>query len=131
MNPLFCKQCGEAFAAKNRNGIPKEFCGRRCKQSWHNKERQRLFSKEKAKSSRRPGVSKHAEKVSRFVFLNLVPLEQRADLLREAAKNLGITDEGAVLKALRRNGCGPETASLVAREAAFANDERRATRYEA
>ncbi len=59
----------------------------------------------KAKSARKKGPSQHAEKVSRFVFVNLVPLEQRADLLREAAQNLGITDEGEILKALRRNGC--------------------------
>lgn len=62
----------------------------------------------KAKSARKKGPSKHAEKVSRFVFTHLVPLEQRAGLLREAAQNLGITDEGEVLKALRRNGVTQE-----------------------
>lgn len=73
-----------------------------------------MFSKERAKSARRPGVSKHAEKVSRFVFLHLVPVEQRADLLREAAQNLGITDEGQILKAMRRNGCSPQQEAVFA-----------------
>ena len=107
-NPFLCKQCGDTFVAKNRNGIPKEFCGRVCKTTWHNRERLRLFKDRQAKKEKRKGPSKHAEQVSRFVFLNMVPVEQRADLLREAAQHLGITDEGEVLKALRRNGCAPQ-----------------------
>lgn len=113
-NPLLCKQCGAAFAAKNRNGIPKEFCGRVCKTTWHNRERLRLVKDMQAKKEKRKGPSKHAEKVSRFVFLHLVPVEQRADLLREAAQNLGITDEGEILKAMRRNGCGPQLEAVSA-----------------
>ncbi len=54
------------------------------------------------------GVSRHAQRVSREVFLALVPIEERAALLRQAARNLGITDEGALLRALRRNGCSAE-----------------------
>ena len=51
------------------------------------------------------GPSTHAKKLSRCVFLGLVPVGQRAELLRQEAQNLGITDEGEVLRALRRNGC--------------------------
>lgn len=102
---LTCEQCRTEFAPKNRNGIRPRFCSRKCTTAWHNAQRLKGAALIKAKSARKKGLSHNAAKVSRFVFLNLVPLEQRADLLREAAQNLGITDEGEILKALRRNGC--------------------------
>lgn len=102
------------FEAKNRNGVVKEFCKRACKDAHKNAQRLKAVSQLKAKQARKAGPSKRAEKVSRFVFLNLVPLEQRAELLREAARNLGITDEGEVLKALRRNGCTPQQEAVSA-----------------
>lgn len=108
MNPFLCKQCGKVFAAKNRNGVPKEFCSRTCKQAWHNARRQRLFSQDRQKKVRQKGPSKRAEKVSRVVFVSLVPVEQRADLLREAAQNLGITDVNEIVRAIGRNGCAAQ-----------------------
>lgn len=61
----------------------------------------------KAKTVRKRGPSRRAQQVSRVVFMNMVPLEERGELLVQAARNLGITDEGEILKALRRNGCAP------------------------
>ena len=100
-----CEQCAGAFVPRNRNGLRVRFCSPACSRRWHNAQKVKGAALLKGKAARKKGPSKHAEKVSRFVFTNLVPLEQRADLLREAAQNLGITDEGEVLKALRRNGC--------------------------
>lgn len=105
---LTCTECATAFAPKNKNGVPAQFCSRRCLDRNRNARRLKAAADVAAKSARKKGPSKRAEQVSRFVFLNLVPLEQRADLLREAAQNLGITDEGEVLKALRRNGCAAQ-----------------------
>ena len=42
--------------------------------------------------------------ISAEVFRRLVPVEERAALLREAAENLGITDAGEIRDALRRAG---------------------------
>jgi len=111
---LTCRQCGDGFAPKNKNGVPAQFCSRRCLDRHRNARRLKAAASAKAKATRKAGPSKHAEQVSRFVFVNLVPLEQRAGLLREAAQHLGITDEGAVLKALRRNGCGPQQEVVTA-----------------
>ncbi len=105
-----CRNCGTMFEAKNRNGVVKEFCKRACKDAHKNAQRLRAVSQLKAKQARKAGPSKHAEKVSRFVLLNMGPVDQRAELLRAAAQNLGITDEGELLKALRRNGCTLEQA---------------------
>ena len=111
---LRCAQCGAAFVPKNKNGVPAQFCSRRCLDRHRNARRLKAAASIKAKSVRKAGPSKHAETVSRFVFLNLVPVDQRADLLREAARNLGITDEGEILKAMRRNGCGPQLEAVFA-----------------
>lgn len=108
------------FTAKNRNGVPKRFCCRACLDRKRNRERLNVVALLKDKKAARRGPSRHAEKVSRFVFLSTVPVDQRADLLRQAAINLGITDEGEVLKALRRNGCSksqPSASSLQPAEA--------------
>lgn len=103
-----CEQCGAGFVPRNRNGLRVRFCNPICSRRWHNAQKVKGAALLKEKAVRKKGPSKHAEKVSRFVFLNLVPVEQRAELLREAAKNVGLTDEGEVLKALRRNGCAPK-----------------------
>lgn len=111
---LTCAECGAAFVPKNKNGVPAQFCSRRCLDRNRNARRLKAAASAKAKSTRNPGPSKHAEKVSRFVFVNLVPLEQRADLLREAAQNLGIADEGEILKAMRRTSCSPQQEAVFA-----------------
>ena len=107
---LACVECATPFAPKNKNGVPARFCSRRCLDRNRNTRRLKAAANVAAKSTRKQGPSAHAQKVSRFVFLNMVPVEQRADLLREAAQNLGITDEGELLKVLRRNGCTLEQA---------------------
>ena len=103
--PLMCEYCGAGFVAKNKNGKKKKFCSRACKDRLGNSQRLKGAALLKDKQAAKRGPSRHAQKVSRFVFLSMVPVDQRADLLRQAAINLGITEEGEVLKALRRNGC--------------------------
>ena len=115
--PLTCRQCGSAFLATNRNGKKKEFCAVVCKDRWRNNLRLKGAALLKDKNAAKRGPSKHAQKISRFVFTSLVPVDQRADLLRQAAINLGITDKGEVLKALRRNGCSPHPLPLNTHEA--------------
>lgn len=109
-----CEQCAGLFVPRNRNGLRARFCSPACSRRWHNAQKVKGAALLKEKATRKKGPSAHARKVSRFVFLNLVPLEQRADLLREAARNLGITDEGEVLKALRRNGCATKQEAVHA-----------------
>lgn len=116
-----CEWCRTAFTPKNRNGLKVRFCKPKCSRDWHNAQRLKGAALLKDKSrSRKRGPSKHAQQVSRFVFVSMVPVEQRAELLRQAAQNLGITDEGEVLKALRRNSCLPVQSSAFSLQPAEA-----------
>ncbi len=103
---LTCRQCGKSFTPKNRNGIKTESCSRKCTIAWHNARRLKgaaLLKDEK--SPRRRGPSRHAQRVSQVVFQSLVPVDQRAALIRQACAHLGITDPAAIDAALKRNGC--------------------------
>ena len=107
-----CEQCEAAFVPKNRNGLKVRFCRPKCSRDWHNGQRLKgaaLLKETPAplKPIRRRGPSAHAQQVSRFVFLALVPVEERAELLRQAAENLGLTNRDAIDAALKRNGCAP------------------------
>ena len=59
------------------------------------------------KPTRQRGPSPRTQQVSRFIFLAMVPPEKRAELLRQAAEQRGITDSNAIDAALKRNGCAP------------------------
>lgn len=102
---LACEHCGAEFRPTNRNGIPARFCSRACLDRKRNASRLQAAAASREKPPRRRGPSKRAQAVSQYVFMALVPIEERAELIRQAAQNLGITDEGEVLRALRRNGC--------------------------
>lgn len=100
---LICRQCGVSFTPKNRNGVKSESCSRKCTVAWHNARRLQAVAQihhKKAKKQR--GPSKHAQQVSRTVFLALVPVEERAELIRLAAERLGITDHDQINAAMRR-----------------------------
>ena len=98
-----CRQCGTEYVPKNKNGVKSESCSRKCTIAWHNTQRLKgaaLLNGKKA--ARRLGPSRHAQRVSQTVFLALVPIEERAELLRQAAENLGITNRDAIEAAMRR-----------------------------
>ncbi|BFU90147.1 MAG: hypothetical protein NTAFB01_13340 [Nitrospira sp.] len=99
-----CEQCAARFTPKNRNGLKVRFCQPKCSRDWHNAQRLKGAALLKVKPPRRRGASKHAEKVSPSVFLALVPVEERAELLQLAAQHLGITDRDRIEAALRRAG---------------------------
>lgn len=98
-----CRQCGISFAPKNRNGITPQSCSRKCTVTWHNARRLQATAKLNHKKQRTPrGPSKRAQQVSQTVFMALVPVQERAELLRLAAENLGITDHDRIQAAMRR-----------------------------
>jgi endogenous inhibitor of DNA gyrase (YacG/DUF329 family) len=100
---LTCEQCLSEFIPKNRNGIRPRFCSRKCLDANRNARRLRAAAAIHHKKQRKPrGPSKHAQQVSQTVFLALVPVEERAELLRAAAERLGITDQDRIHAALRR-----------------------------
>lgn len=71
--------------------------------AWHNDRRLAAAAKLNHIKRRKPrGLSKQAQQVSQTVFMALVPIEERAELLRQAAANLGMTDEGTLVAAFRR-----------------------------
>lgn len=98
-----CEQCEARFTPKSRNGVKVRFCTAKCSRDWHNGQRLKgaALLKDK-KLSRRRGPSKHAQQVSQTVFMLLVPVEERAELIRQAAENLGITKRGRIDAAMRR-----------------------------
>lgn len=108
---LICKQCGAEFQPKNKNKVKVAFCRPSCRVAWHNGQRLKgaALLKEQ-KPSRQRGPSQHMQQVSRAVFQGLVPIEQRAEPIRQACVNLGITDSSTIEAALKRNGCGPSSA---------------------
>lgn len=98
-----CEQCGTAFVPKNRNRLRVRFCRRACSTAWHNAQRLKGAALLKVNGSpRRRGPSKRARAVSQAIFLAMVPVDERAALIAQAASNLGITDEGEILAAYRR-----------------------------
>jgi hypothetical protein len=98
-----CEQCGCLFTPKNRNGLKVRFCKPKCSRDWHNSQRLKGAALLKGqKPARRRGPSRHARRVSQTVFLALVPIEERAELIRQAAENLGITNRDAIEAAMRR-----------------------------
>ena len=99
---LVCGQCGGKFEARNKNGVPKRFCSAVCRDRHKNARRLKGAALLKGKNLRHRGPSKHALAISQCVFLALVPIEERAELLRLAAENLGITNRDAIDAAMRR-----------------------------
>ncbi len=100
---LTCEQCRAEFTPKNRNGVPARFCSRKCLDGNRNARRLKAAAALTHKKARKPrGPSKHARQVSQVVFLALVPVEELAELLRQAAENLGITDRDQIAAAMRR-----------------------------
>lgn len=101
--PLTCEQCQTEFTPKNRNGVQSRFCSVRCKDRRRNGQRLKgaalLMDK---KPFLRRGPSKQTQAVSQQVFMLLVPVEERAELIRQAAQNLGITQPGQIAAAMRR-----------------------------
>ncbi|MCS6302358.1 MAG: hypothetical protein H8K07_01630 [Nitrospira sp.] len=109
---LSCDQCGTLFEARNKNKVPKRFCSDECKTTWHNQKRLNLYKTHvdgrpvyphTGQGKKKPrGPSKHAQQASQTVFLALVSVEERAELLRLAAQHLGLTDRDRIEAALRR-----------------------------
>lgn len=101
-----CERCGATFEAKNRNGVKKRFCSEPCRNQFKNTRRLEGAALLKAKSQpKTKGPSRHAQAVSREVFQALVPVAERAELIRASCQNLGITDEAVIQAALTRNWC--------------------------
>ena len=104
--PLLCRQCASEFEAVNRNGKQKIFCSRRCKDRWGNAQRLKgaalLKTRHPSPVTRHRWPSNHAQAISQCVFLALGPIEERAELLRLAAENIGITNQDAIDAAMRR-----------------------------
>lgn len=100
---LICGQCGAESPARNRNGVEKRFCSDACRDRAKNSRRLKAAAALNHKKPKNPrGPSRHARAVSQTVFLALVPIEERAELLRQAAENLGITDQDRIQAAMRR-----------------------------
>lgn len=100
---LTCEQCRTEFVPRNRNGVPARFCSRRCLDANRNARRVKAtVSRNHKKVQTLRGPSKHAQQVSQAVFLALVPVEERAELLRQAAERLGITGQDRIQAAMRR-----------------------------
>lgn len=98
-----CEQCGARFRPKNRNGLKVRFCQAKCSRDWHNDRRLAAVASLNHIKRRKPrGPSKRAQQVSQSVFMALVPVEERAELLRQAAARLGITDQDRIEAAIRR-----------------------------
>ena len=96
--------CGQSVVQVRNGGKPKKFFSKEHKVAFWQSTRAKASQAIARKSSRAYHPSRHAEQVSRFVFMTMVPVEERADLLRQAAQNLGITDEKPLLTSLR--ACG-------------------------
>jgi len=99
---LTCEQCRAEFTPKNRNKVPARFCSRKCLDGNRNARRLKAAALTHKKARKPRGPSKHARQVSQVVFLALVPVEELAELLRQAAENLGITDRDQIAAAMRR-----------------------------
>lgn len=98
-----CEQCAARFIPKNRNRITVRFCRPKCSRDWHNNRRLKAVAAIHHKKPRKlRGPSKPAQQVSQTVFLSRVPVNERAELLRQAAEYLGITDQDRIAAALRR-----------------------------
>jgi len=96
---LMCEQCGVNFDAKNRNGIPKRFCSQTCRTVWHNDERSRLYKKS---SAAKPRLARRVSPGQRRIDVEVIPEAQRPALLLAAARSLGLTEEGPILREARR-----------------------------
>jgi len=116
--PLICRQCGEGFECKNRNGKVKAFCSRRCKDRFGNAQRLKgaaILRAKKAAPRPRKASIRTLDQLSAAEGLpagcysagSLGRLAGRsagestlADLIG-AAKRMGLTEEGETLKAAR------------------------------
>ena len=96
--------CGAELPNGPNRGTPRKFLSYQHKLAFQRVARRNEEKRVNRKATRARGPSRHAEKVSRFVFMSMVPVEERGDLLRQAAENLGITEEGPLLTSLR--ACG-------------------------
>ncbi len=93
-----CRQCGSEFDRKSRNGEPREFCSSKCRYRWHNAQRLKGAALLKM---RKPAVPRRVNSGKRRVDLEVIPEAERPALLVEAARRLGLTEEGPMLKAAR------------------------------
>ena len=97
--PLTCEQCQAEFTPKNRNGVRSRFCTVLCKDRCRNARRLRGAA---LLMDKKPLASRPAHPGKRRVDLEVIPAAERPALLLDAAKRLGLTEEGPMLKAARQ-----------------------------
>lgn len=108
--------CGAELPGGPNRGEPKKFVNGDHKRTFERTARQvgaatLTDQVHPYKQKRRRGPSRRAQLVSRYVFLALVPVEERAALLRKAAEHLGMTQQDVIEAAMKRNGCLPNRPS--------------------
>lgn len=119
-----CEWCQTLFRPKNRNGLKVRFCKPKCSRDWHNAQRLKGAAILKAKRTTIKGLRKRAIRtlddlaaaqglpagcypagalgqIGRRSVAAIIPAAERPALLLEAAKRLGLTEEGPILKAAR------------------------------
>ncbi len=100
--------CGTDLPAGTNRGEPRKFLNHEHQRAFHRQAAQVgaavLVKKQRQPKKRRRGMRVWDRQISAEVFSRLVAVEERAELLRQAAENLGITDEGEIRDAIRRAG---------------------------
>lgn len=99
---LTCEQCRADFEPKNRNGVRKRFCSRRCKDLWTNARRLKgaaLLKGQQPGRRRRRGPRVFDPSSGRSAFLQVVPQPERLALLAQAAYRLELTNDGPAVRA--------------------------------
>ena len=99
--------CGMALPEGSNRGERRKFLNRQHKVAFERAARQvgavTLSNKVRPPARKRPrGPSKRAQAVSQAVFLALVPVAERAELIRQAAEHLGISNQDQIAAAMRR-----------------------------
>src|SRR5574340_223782 len=86
-----CEQCEERFTPKSRNGVKVRFCCPKCSQDWHNGQRLKGAALLKM---RKMTVQRRASPRKTLIDLATIPEAARPALLAEAARRLGLSEEG-------------------------------------
>lgn len=95
---MVCENCETEFSPKSKRGPKRRFCEDKCRLDYHNW----AFKTGKAIVERKLKAKAAPKKESRFVNLGGLQIDARLGALADAARRLGIKEEGSLLQHLRR-----------------------------